>query len=155
MRNIFAFLAAVAFSLAPLCASAAQSNLVSSTSSITSATTTQVVAGVPGQRIYLWYAGEQASGSQSSATFYFEYGTGSSCSSPTKLSPGTITSPTTSGSWTTAYAGAPMSNVVGGVIPSPIPLQIPIGNSVCIVTAGTTTAAYGVAVYSLSTNIDQ
>jgi hypothetical protein len=118
---------------------------------ITTATTTLVITGVAGQRIYAYFLAALASGTNTTDNFYYEYGTGATCGTGTvKLTPTSITAPSASPNVTTQWAGAALSNAAqAGWVPAEYPVIIPAGNNLCIVTAGTTIALFPIVFYSL------
>jgi hypothetical protein len=99
---------------------------------ITSATTTQLVAGVTGQRVYVcgWHV---TSISATSSTFQFEYGTGASCTTPTVLTPPFNVTSTAPSADHQTYAIGPN----GGA-----------GQTLCAVTTGTPTGTAVLVYYS-------
>jgi len=119
---------------------------------VVTATTTKVVAGVVGQRIYVFGAWEQASATESAATIQWETGTTTTTpcdTSTTKLWTATATGmPATSGNITSAYSGNGQANALGGIQPSQIPYPLPVQWDLCAVTAGTTIAANLLALYN-------
>jgi hypothetical protein len=121
------------------------SGFVQATSgSITTATTTLVLAGVSGESTYVRFAGEIATGSQSGAYAYWEYGTGSTCGTGTTvlwtfntiaLSVGNAV-----GAVTAHWTGALTQGINSSIVPAASDFVVPAGNSICIVTSGTTIA---------------
>lgn len=96
---------------------------------IGSATTTQLVALVAGQKIYVCgYSATHAVGT--AATYQFEYGTGSSC-----------------GTGTTVLTGAMIGGFFVSFADPGTTFATPAGNALCMVTAGTGPSAQGVLTY--------
>jgi hypothetical protein len=99
---------------------------------ITSATTTQLVAGVAGLQIYGWSL--VLNGTVAASTFQLEYGTGTTC-----------------GTGTTTLGGAWTFTADGFVAPNwQVPLIIPPGNSLCAVTTGTSPVFTGLLIATQS-----
>lgn len=124
---------------------------VAFTGAVGSATNVIAVANSPSQPMFVWFAGVQASGSNSTSTFNFVYGvtTKSPCDTgTTKLVPNAVATPATVGLWSFLYAGAVLNSAVGGLAPAALPFVVPAGNDFCLITAGTTIAVYGVVLYS-------
>jgi hypothetical protein len=118
-------------------------------SSIVTATTTQVITGNAGQNIYLWFAGMIATGTNSSAFGGYKYGTGTTCGTGTvTLWNGVDAIGNTQGQWTFHYAGAVDQAVGANIVPAAIPYVIPAGNSVCFTTSGTTISVETVLIYA-------
>ena len=118
-------------------------------SSIVTATTTQVITGNAGQNIYLWFAGMLATGTNSSAFGGYKYGTGTTCGTGTvTLWNGVDAIGNTQGQWTFHYAGAVDQAVAANIVPAAIPYVIPAGNSVCFTTSGTTISVETVLIYA-------
>ena len=152
MQKVLSLLA-----LAGLCALPVQVNAdvpttwypskVATTSNITSATTTQVVAAVAGQSIYVYWAGFQSSGANTSITVNFEYSTVAACaSSVTTILPQGISygSPSSGGigDFIGANNGTNGIGIIGG-----FPFVVPAGNYLCAVTTGTV-SIYAIVIYS-------
>lgn len=92
-----------------------------------SATTTNVITAVAGQRIYI--CGWHITSTQSAAnTFQLEYGTGSGCSSPTTITPALVVTST-----------APATDHMQFAV-----TQTAVGAQFCVVTTGTTVGTNGV-----------
>jgi hypothetical protein len=105
------------------------------TVSITTATTTQIVALSAGKQIFLceWTFTINSSATTASSAL-FEFGTGASC--------GTGTTTLTGAMGTENAAAGPGLLLVNGPF-SGSTLVVPAGNALCIVTAGTTVALHG------------
>lgn len=120
---------------------------IATTGNVQSATTTQVIAAVPNQYTFLFWAGVQSSGSNVSLTVNFEYSPVAACaSSVTTLLPVGL------------LLGSPASGAIGTVIGpgnggqlsitgAGVPFVIPPNNYVCMVTDGTV-SVYGIVVYA-------
>ncbi len=92
-----------------------------------SATTTNVITAVAGQRIYI--CGWHVTSNQTAAnTFQLEYGTGSGCGTPTTLTPALVVEATAPATDHTQFAV----------------LQTVTGAQLCVVTTGTTVGTNGV-----------
>ena len=102
---------------------------------ITTATTTLVVAGVTGQNIYLFFAGNMSTGTNSSAFTYFAYGPNSSTLTPLFLGQ-FVSINTTTGSVNASYGN--LNGFAQVVAPAAFPRVIPAGQNLYIVTTGTT-----------------
>jgi hypothetical protein len=111
---------------------------------ITTATTTPVVSSLLGQRLFIFYAAVLTSGTNTSNTFNFEWSLSTTCASGnTLLSPTAIAPGATSGLVTTEWSGTYQAGVaLAGWQPASFPIILPAGSTLCIVTAGTTTALY-------------
>lgn len=103
--------------------------------SITTATTTQIVALSAGKQIFLceWTLTINSSATTASS-MQWEFGTGASCGTGTTVLTGTMGTEQ-------AAAGAGILIVNGPFSGST--LVVPAGNALCIVTAGTTVALHG------------
>lgn len=116
---------------------------------VVSATNILVVASST-LKMYVYFAGVQASGTNTTSTYYFVYGrqVSSPCDTGTvKFMPMPSATPATAGLWSYQYSDSPLSSAAAGVAPSSAPFVVPAGNQVCLVTAGTTIAVYGVVYY--------
>lgn len=123
---------------------------VAASGAISSATTTLVVTGITGQSIYVFFAGVQSTGTNSAATYNYEYGTGATCGTgtqlliPTALSAGAFAAGTIS----TFISGSSVNAAAGGITFAEFPFVIPPGNNLCEVSAGTTVAYKAVVYYA-------
>jgi hypothetical protein len=118
---------------------------------IATATTTLVVQGSTSQAIFVFWAGVVASGVNTTSTFNYEYGTGATCGTGTVLfvpAIGAPPNPPTAGLWQTLYAGVPLNGAVASIDSADMAMAIPQGNSLCIVTAGTTIAVEPMVYYA-------
>ena len=107
--------------------------------SVATATTTQLVALASGQTVYLCnYQMTIGSSATTAASVQFEYGTGTTCGTGTTVLTGTMGTEQ-------AAAGAGILLVNGPAAGSTFIL--PVGNALCIVTAGTTVALHGSVTY--------
>lgn len=121
------------------------------TAAIATAATTVVLAPQP-SAVSLWFVGFQASGTESAALVYLEYGTKTSTNCDTgtvRLLPGTVILPVTAQDVTTYFSGVAMSNLAGSIVPANAPLIIPANVQLCAVSSGTTIAFYPIIWYSL------
>jgi hypothetical protein len=125
------------------------------TGEVTSATTTELVAGVAGQNMYVFYSGVEAAGTNASVTAYDEYGTGATCGTGTVKflpTPVTLSSFTVTGLIFGLYSGGGLNSLAFGPIPNLVPRIVPAGNNYCLVTAGTTIALYGLTDVAIHSN---
>ena len=120
------------------------------TSNIVSATTTAIVTNSGSAVIYLWYAGFQSTGTNSTNNVNIEWGTGATCGTGTQgLLAIAAAAGTSIGSIVGLYSGATQAAVnTLGIVPAAIPIPLPAGYNLCGVTVGTTTAGRFIALYS-------
>jgi len=118
-------------------------------SAITSAATTQVLAAVAGQSIYVFWAGMINTGANASSAFYYEAGSGTACATNTVTlwEGNTGDLGTAAGFIQPAWAGVSVTSATSvGMVPSSVPYALPAGDAICIVSSGTTIAYKAVIV---------
>jgi hypothetical protein len=121
------------------------------TANITTATTTQIIAPVAGESIYISLLTWLSGGTNAAATAQFEYGSGATCGTGTgTFFPAALQVGTAAGEWLPAWSSslAPLSSASGMPGPASVVYPIPAGDGVCIVTAGTTINGYGISFYA-------
>jgi len=119
----------------------------STVATITTATTTQVIAGVAGQYIYAYFLGAFTTGTNSS-TIAFSYGPNSSTLTPLLMGT-TFANYTTANAFTYFYGGYKKNTAYSyAFYPSPVPLIIPAGQNLYMITAGSTIAVKPVYFYA-------
>lgn len=112
--------------------------------SVSSATTTSLVAAAAGKAVYVCgYIVSNVPSATSAATFLFEYGTGASCTSPTALT-GTFGAGYTTATAPIVYVNG---NGNGTILIAPAAATAATANGLCILTAGTTVNIQGVVSY--------
>lgn len=123
------------------------------TAALTAGTTTEIIAGVANETIYLYWAGVESTGSNFAATMNFAVGTGSTCAGSRVLLAPTAVGITSwsAGQLVPMFSGS-SDTPVTMIVPAAVPIAIPSGSTavnVCIIPTGTTLAAKGGAVYSI------
>lgn len=121
-------------------------------SSINSAVTTLLVTGVATKVTYIYLATWESTGTNSTNTINWEWGTGATCGTSTvTLLPAAIAPGLSTGEWMTGWAGSqgPVVSVSGMPAAATRALILPAGNNFCGVTAGTTTLGNFVTYYSI------
>ena len=118
---------------------------ITTSTNITSATTTQVLAGVASQNMYVFFVAAALSGTNSTATFQLEYGQGSTCGTNTvSMMGGATTLATASSVGLVTLFGGPSAAAENSITLNPLPFVVP-GNAtaynLCVVSAGTTISA--------------
>lgn len=125
----------------------------SSPTAISTSTTTLVVTGVTGASIYVFFAGFQASGTNSAMTFLYKAGTGATCGTNTiyPFAPVATTSlAPVLGEVGWIYGGGPWTAITTySAVPAAEPMKLPEGFSLCLTTASTTTALYALVYYAI------
>lgn len=119
-----------------------------SPSVITTAATSQAIAGVAGETIEIVEAYAIAGGTESAETDNLAFGNCASSPTPLWLLP--FSGGATAGQYTTLWSGATgiNGNAAGSIPPAAEPQTVPVGQNVCVVTAGTTISAkFGIYYY--------
>lgn len=126
-----------------------------STGSITTATTTQLIAPVANQSIFLFWMGVESSiaSASNSGTVNLEYSPVAGCASnATSFFPQAVTLPASVsvGSVNTIFSavGTQGTNGSGFISTGNMPFVVQPGNYVCVVSTGTTIGYYGIAAYA-------
>jgi hypothetical protein len=109
-------------------------------STVTTATTTELLAGTSGENTYVFFAGEQNQGTNAGDSVQFVQGTGATCgTNQVSLWYGNTTiSSGTSGVYQTWYGGSTGSSASTLMVPAAVPFVLVAGNNLCFITAGTT-----------------
>lgn len=120
---------------------------------VSSATTTILVAHQAGLRISIYLAAWESSGTNATNTIQWVYSTNASCTTGnTALQPTAVTAPTAASEWTVGWGqgyGNGIAAVTGMPGPAVVPLIIPVTDTFCGITAGTTTAGNFVTLSSI------
>jgi hypothetical protein len=109
-------------------------------STVTTATTTELLAGTSGENTYVFFAGIQNQGTNASDNVQFVQGTGATCgTSQVSLWYGATTiSSATSGVYQTWYGGSTGSGATINMAPAAVPFVLAASNNLCFITTGTT-----------------
>jgi hypothetical protein len=120
---------------------------------VATATTTVLVVGTAGKSLYMYLMAWESSGTNATNTLNWEYSASATCASGnTTILPTAITAPTATSEWQVGWGegyGNGSAAVTGAPGPTAIALVIPAGDTVCGVTAGTTTAGNFLTYYAL------
>ena len=119
---------------------------------IATAVTTALVVGTASKSLYVYLMAWESSGTNAANTLQWEYSASATCASGnTTILPTAVTAPTATSEWQVGWGqgyggGAAITGMPG---PAAIALVIPAGDTLCGVTAGTTTAGNFITYYAV------